>query len=323
MASACLRLGLCVHRPATADTAQTSRLFLPRLEHIRLLHHSHLCHPQLRLQLQTVCAGLLDECAGDRLQAVHHHSPGATAAAVQVLLRTQAVHLRHAAAGAVLAYLLGYLCSARQVSQNKRRYRDAEFDLDLTYVTGHQPLCCQRDVTVVQSASLPCHSPPAASTPSIATPSRFAARLQLFHPPCAHGCGSMADDVLQEVGKFFNKRHKHHYQIYNLCSWSFRLRGASHAVQASASTTPSTLHTVCPATSKSTTTTSHHSSLHSCLLCGTVNSGQESAGILREGPCVSAAGCEECHRGALQGRQGCGRRTRASAAHTGQGGRAP
>lgn len=64
-----------------------------------------------------------------------------------------------------------------QVSQNKRRYVDEDFNLDLTYVTDR-----------VIAMSFP-----------------------------ASGSRSFYRNSIQEVGRFLDQKHFGHYRVYNLC----------------------------------------------------------------------------------------------------------
>ena len=74
----------------------------------------------------------------------------------------------------ITCYLL-FTCL--QVSQNKRRYVDEDFNLDLTYVTDR-----------VIAMSFP-----------------------------ASGSRSLYRNSIQEVGRFLDKMHFGHYRVYNLC----------------------------------------------------------------------------------------------------------
>lgn len=67
--------------------------------------------------------------------------------------------------------------SALQVSQNKRRYIDSHFDLDLTYVTDR-----------VIAMSFP-----------------------------SSGSEALYRNSIRDVGEFLDKKHFGHYRVYNLC----------------------------------------------------------------------------------------------------------
>ena len=68
-----------------------------------------------------------------------------------------------------------------KVSQNKRRYIDEHFDLDLTYVTDR-----------VIAMSFP-----------------------------SSGSESLYRNSIGDVGEFLDKKHYGHYRVYNLCcKWS-------------------------------------------------------------------------------------------------------
>lgn len=122
------------------------------------------------------------------------------------------------------------------VSENKRRYRQDGFDLDLVYVTGEFVasfiITCSKGASIlcvpgcfVQIGSLQCHIHHLERCHGIETQFKWVICYTsgFFVKKVHHWMATLwlATFFFQEVERFFSTKHPNHYRIYNMCSEDF------------------------------------------------------------------------------------------------------